>query len=525
MTRGNTFSRVQGLKPGRSVFDLSYAKKMSGMMGYLYPMMCDEVVPGDVFDIGAEAVVRFAPMVAPVLHEIIIKADWFFVPYRILGSKTAYGNDGMTNWESFITGGRSGNSAVTRSNLGVLDMTTPVPEGGLWDHLGIPTGITLATAADDDAPLKFPGMSYLKIYNDYYRDPNLEDEVDITACPANAGLKLANWDADYFTRALPWQQRGTAPALPVTGYSSANFAANAHFITGSSANTLTIDNVNNYLLSSIAAGVPALKTALSDNVVDLSSATSVNIADLRLAVQLQRWMERNARSGARYTEFLRSHFGVAPRDDRLDRPEYIGGIRQPIVVSEVLQTSKTESGAPQGNLAGHGLMAGRHRVGRYHVQEYGLIMCLMSVIPRPAYQQGIDRQWLRKTRYDFYHPEFANLSEQAVQNEELYLSAAKATNLGIWGYQGRYDEMRSKRDKVAGAFRSSLNYWHLGRIFGSLPALSSTFGHVDPTSLTRIFAVPSADNIYVHWGNSIRAIRPLPIQSNPGLLDHDFGGV
>ena len=156
MTRGNTFSRVQGLHPGRSVFDLSYAKKMSGKMGYLYPMMVDEVVPGDVFELGAEAVVRFAPMVAPVLHEIILKADWFFVPYRILGAKLSYGNDGLTNWESFITGGRNGNSAVTRANLGVLDMNAAqVPEGGLWDHIGIPPGITLSSAADEDAPLLF----------------------------------------------------------------------------------------------------------------------------------------------------------------------------------------------------------------------------------------------------------------------------------------------------------------------------------------------------------------------------------
>ena len=384
-------------------------------------------------------------------------------------------------------------------------------------------------------------MAYLKIYNDYYRDPNLEDEVDISVCPADAALKYANWDADYFTRALPWQQRGTAPALPISGsasavfdqnfpaliYRAANYSAGANNIQANDSTTTSV--MRNKSNEAFVAGEDLKAKILAadlnaHNSVDFSNATSVNIADLRLAVQLQRWMERNARSGARYTEFLRAHFGVAPRDDRLDRPEYIGGFRQPIVVSEVLQTSKTESGAPQGNLAGHGLMAGRHRVGKYHVQEYGLIMCLMSVIPRPAYQQGIDRQWLRKTRYDFYHPEFANLSEQAITNEEIYLQAAKSSNLGIWGYQGRYDEMRSKRDKVAGAFRNSLNYWHLGRIFSGLPALSSTFGHVDPTTLTRIFAVPSADNIYVHWGNAIRAVRPLPLQSNPGMMDHDFGG-
>jgi hypothetical protein len=497
---------------------------MSGKMGYLYPVLCEEVVPGDVFDIGCESVIRFAPMVAPVLHEIVLKADWFFVPYRILFPRTAYGNDGLTPWESFITGGRSGTSSVTRADLGVLDMTYGIPEGKLWDHLGMPTSVGMTEGDDDDAPLKFPGMAYLSIYNNYYRDPSLEDEIDITACPYDMDCKYANWDADYFTRALPFQQRGTAPALPISGTAHAVWDATAFAVGAATAGGFNNGTDAKYYAGGIDQKANA-QAFFNGNWVDLSNATSLNIADLRLAVQLQRWMERNARSGYRYTEFLRAHFGVAPRDDRLDRPEYIGGVRQPVIVSEVLQTSKTESGAPQGNMAGHGIMAGRHGIGRYHAKEYGLIMCLMSIIPRPAYQQGIERQWLRKTRYDFYHPEFANLSEQAIYNEEIYVSAAKATNLGIFGYQGRYDEMRSKRDKVAGAFKSTLNYWHLGRIFGSLPSLNSTFGHVDPSSVTRIFAVPSADNIYVHWGNSIRAIRPLPAQSNPGLMDHDFGGA
>ena len=194
-----------------------------------------------------------------------------------------------------------------------------------------------------------------------------------------------------------------------------------------------------------------------------------------------------------------------------------------MIVSEVLQTSQTGT-TPQGNLAGHGIVAGRHNIGRYHVQEYGVIMGIMSVLPKPAYQQGIDRAWLRTTKYDFYSPEFANLSEQAIYNEEIYLSPSTATNRTIWGYQGRFDEMRYKPDKVAGAFRSSLDYWHLGRKFASLPALSSTFGHVDPTTITRIFAVPTADHLYVHWGNSVRAMRPLPPQNIPGRMDHTYGG-
>ena len=513
--KSKVFDSVQGLNPGRSVFNLSYAKKFSGVMGNLYPVMFDEVVPGDVFDLGAEAVIRFAPMVAPVLHEIVLKADWFFVPYRILSTSDPADVAGPTSWERFITGGEAGLDATVISRL---SYAAPA-EGSLYDHLGFPPGLTLTA---NDRPVYFPIYAYNLIYNAYFRDPNAE------AMRAAGALSMAqaNWDADYFTRALPWQQRGTQPALPVSGNTSAVYTAAMVDVTPVGVSTIGLNNgvTNNKIQVDNAQSRTNLLGALNANTVSLASATSVNIADLRLAVQLQRWMERNSRSGYRYTEFLRSHFGVAPRDERLDRPEYIGGIRQPIVVSEVLQTSVTAA-TPQGNMAGHGILAGRHNVGRYHVKEYGMIMALMSVVPRPAYQQGINRQWTRVSRYEYYHPEFANLSEQAILNKEIYAdNTAAGTNEVIWGYQGRYDEMRWKPDIVSGAFRTSLNYWHLGRIFGALPALNATFGHVDPATITRVFAAPGSDHLYVHWGNHIKAIRPLPPTSNPGRLDHTYGG-
>lgn len=496
---------------------------MSGKMGYLYPMMCDEVVPGDVFDISAEAVIRFAPMVAPVLHEIILKADWFFVPYRILSSRDPAYVDGASTWEKFITGGQSNTDATALPRV-----TTASVEGDLLDHLGCVPGVTLT---GDDRMLAYPVYAYNLIYNEYYRDPNLEALATLNATT----LLTANWDADYFTRALPWQQRGTAPALPIAGTTSAVYAGNKTIeypAVSVTANVPMLTNNTNAQPYDAAtkAGLEAgylTKAKLDANTVDLSVASTFSISDFRVAVQLQRWLERNARTGYRYTEFLGSHFGVSPRDDRLDRPEYIGGLRQSIVVSEVLQTS--ESGTtPQGTMAGHGILAGKHSIGRYHAMEFGLIMCLMSIQPRSAYQQGIDRQWLRVSKYDFYFPEFANLSEQGIYNMEVYAqNTSGSLNKTVWGYQGRYDEMRSKRDRVAGAFRSSLAYWHAGRIFGSLPALNSSFGHVDPTatSCTRMFAAPSADTLYVHWGNRIKAIRPLPPTGSPGRMDHTYGGA
>lgn len=518
--KSQIFEQVAGLKPGRSVFNLSYAKKFSGVMGYLYPVMCDEVVPGDVFDIGAEAVIRFAPMVAPVLHEIVMKVDYMFVPYRILEDRLAVSTNGNTSWEQFITGNQAGTDATT---LPRLAYAAPA-EGSLHDHLGFPPSLTITST---DRPMAYPVYAYNAIYNEYFRDPNFEASRSLTAVT----MATCNWDADYFTRALPWQQRGTQPALPVTGTTSAVWPVGS-FNTGMAVAIGT--NAGATQVGPTGGGPPAaaaMQAWFNANTVSLAGATSVNISDLRLAIQLQRWLERNARSGYRYTEFLRSHFGVAPRDERLDRPEYIGGIRQNIVISEVLQTSVTppdgtDNATPLATTAGHGIMAGRHNVGRYHVKEYGLIMGVMSVAPRPAYQQGINRQWLRVSRYDFYHPEFANLSEQAIMNEEIYAdSTAAGTNLTTWGYQGRYDEMRWKPDIVAGAFRSTLNYWHLGRVFGALPSLGTTFGHVDPTTVTRIFSVPAADHLYVHWGNHIKAIRPIPPQSNPGRMDHTYGGL
>ena len=263
----------------------------------------------------------------------------------------------------------------------------------------------------------------------------------------------------------------------------------------------------------------ATKGLLENNTIDLSTATTFNVADLRLAFQIQKWMERNARAGARYTESLQAHFGVSPRDERLQRPEYIGGSKTPVIVSEVLQTSSTDATSPQGNMAGHGVSVASTFCGKYRATEHGLIMGIMSIMPRTMYQQGMDRQWLRRSRYDFYFPEFANLSEQAILNCELYATSNEATNKAIFGYQGRYDEMRTKRNMVCGQMRSTFDYWHLGRIFSTAPALNSTFLLCVPDK--RIFAVPSEPGFIVQFANLIKAWRPMPIQSDPGLIDHN----
>ena len=515
--RGEQFQKAVGLNPGRSVFDLSYANKFSGKMGYIYPVYVEEVVPGDVFDLGAAAVLRMTPLVAPVLHEIDVHYHAFFVPYRILQLRDTVNTNGKTLWERFITGGQSGTSV---DSLPRMTITTAPSEGSLIDFLGVGIpGVSLAVAAGDDSPVAWPVYAYNQIYNDWYRHETLDAEVTLS----DTSLKTALWEQDFLTSALPWQQRGTAPALPVTGTSHANFSASTHIASGAPDETIGYKSLGNLIAAN--SNPSAVKTALSDNVVDLSSATTFNVSDLRLAVQIQRYLELNAVAGYRYTEYLNAHFGVAPRDDRLDRSEYIGGFSQPINISEVLQTSETAT-TPQGNLAGHGLMAGSHKVGRYHVQEFGVIIGMFYAAPKTAYQQGIRRNWLRKTRYDYYHPEFANLSEQAITEEEIYLQSAQAANLGIFGYQGRYNEMRVHNDEVHGAFRSTPLYsWHLGRIFSSAPGLSSSFVHIDPATINRCFANQTTDHLLVHWGNRVRAIRPLPSIPTPGRMDHSYGGL
>lgn len=481
-----TFSMVSGLRPGRSVFDLSYEKKFTCDMGQLIPILADEMVPGDVFSFGNDIVVRFQPLVAPILHEINAYVHYFFIPYRLL----------WDDWEDFISGGVDG------------DFADPIPRWypnnfskySLWDYLGFPTVDVIGAS-----PLDFPKRAYNLVYNEYYRDENLVPELDITL---NEDIKNRAWEKDYFTAALPWQQRGTAPALPISGVTSATWGP--ALISG--ANTLMYDAATNRPKSS------ADKSFLEANTVDFADAATFDVADLRLAFQIQKWLERNARAGARYTEFLRSHFGVAPRDDRLNRPEYIGGSKSPVIVSEVLQTSSTDGTSPQGNLAGHGLVADGTFVGKYHAQEYGMILGILSIMPRSAYSQGIDRQWLRESKYDFYFPEFANLSEQAIFRCEIYADDGQDDNKKIFGYQGRYDEMRVKRNMVCADMRDTFNYWHLGREFSAAPELNATFITCIPSK--RIFAVPTEPGLIVNFRNNIKAIRPLPIVSNPGLIDH-----
>ncbi|WNK13368.1 MAG: major capsid protein [Microvirus sp.] len=521
--RNGAFQSVRGPHISRGVFDLSHEKKLTGDFGQLIPTLCMEMVPGDHFEISNELAIRFQAMVAPPLHQVNATIHYFFVPNRLVWPKIdTTGND----WETFITGGVSGTNAAVVPRWNVSSGKHDV--GSLWDYFGLPNwsaANNFATAYPDAIqPLDFPKRCYNLIWNEYYRDETLQTEININT---SEDVLTRAWTKDFFTSALPWPQRGTAPAFPISGSTSAVWAP-GQFYNGPGAVPVTpqwqssaVDNVM-YESAANANSFANAKGFMNANTVSLSLATTFTINDFRLSTVIQRLLERNARGGIRYTEFLQSNYGVHPRDERLNRPEYVGGIKQPVIFSEVLQTSNTAS-APTaaGTMFGHGLSAGRNHVGRYTAVEFGYMIGVLSVMPVPSYQQGIPRAWLRTSKYDFFFPEFANLGEQAVVNQELYL-AGDAANQTVFGYQGRYNEYRYERNTVHGLFQTTLNYWHLGRIFSSRPALNSAFislgsAELTSTTLKRIFALPSQPGLLISVGNAVRAVRPIPEFNDPGL--------
>jgi len=528
--RNALFTQVAMKSPTQSTFDLTHDVKMSGKMGQLMPCMCLDVLPGDNIQLGADALIRLAPILAPIMHRVDFTVHYFFVPNRLL----------WPNWEDFITGTNKtdGNPYIPP----YIDYTDGLSDSmlKLGDYLGVPPP---PPSSDGERVSALPFAAYNLIYNEYYRDQNLIDPIpedqtieladgDVTAdMIVDTQLRYRAWEHDYFTACLPFAQKGSAVDIPlgvVELRESWDEDGVPYPIFEGYAGTSPAGNINNDTLGgepSLRIGGTINPAAYNPNGSLTVGATTIN--DLRRAYRLQEWLEKNARGGTRYTEAIRAHFDVKSPDSRLQRPEYITGIKAPVIVTEVLNTqgptdfyngsAVEQTGSPQGAMTGHA--AGMHQgsVGRYYAQEHGWVIGIISVMPKTAYQQGIHKMFSRSDFMDFAFPTFANLGEQEVLTREVYAYDA-TTSSDLFGYIPRYAEYKFMNSRVAGDFRTTLDFWHLGRIFGAAPTLSQSFIECVPEDVLRIFAVQDdTDNLWMHILNKAKFKRKLPFFGTPTI--------
>lgn len=519
---------VKNIFRKRNKFDLSHYRLMSVYMGELIPCFCEEVLPGDTFKVQPEMLVRMSPLLAPMMHEVNVYIHYFFVPNRLT----------WPDWPAFITGGEDGADESVPPYI-TSPAVTGFVQGGLADWFGLPVGVP------DLQVSALPFRAYALVWNEWYRDQQLQTKVVISGVSGSDTTTSRvtlnrNWEKDYYTSCRIAPQLGDDVYLPLgvsapVDGSNINVTAaalgangvielyNRNTTTPATANTAVKTNaannrldVNGQYVYMDPGGTLIVDPTSGSLEADLTDATAATINEIRQAFQIQKWQERNNRSGNRYIESILAHFGIRSSDARLQRPEYLGGAKSRLMISEVLQTSE-EGTTPQGNMAGHGISALQGAGFTKSFEEHGIIIGILSVTPRTVYQQGLARSWSRTTRYDYYWPEFANLGEQAVLNQEIYAAAASPT--GVFGFQSRYEEYRRRENSVHGMFRDQLDYWHMSRQFDSEPALNNDFVACVPTM--RQQAVEDEPNCYVQLLNRVTAIRPLPKLGTPGLIDHN----
>ena len=525
------FAMVPRADIPRSSFAIETSHKTTFDAGYLVPVYVDEVLPGDTFNLKMTAFARLSTPLFPVMDNLHLDSFFFFVPNRLI----------WENWQKFM--GEQNNPG---DSIDYLVPQTVSPTGGyltnsLQDYMGLPTVNQIGAAATIwHSALHL--RAYNLIWNQWFRDQNLQDSVPV---PTDDGpdnysdftLLRRGKRHDYFTSALPWPQKGDAVSLPI-GTSAPVISNNNPPVFKSVANPSN----SSYLLphtgswgdsiyhnGAFTPGSPLIFKGTDTGLyADLSDATASTINALRESFQVQRLLERDARGGTRYTEIIRSHFGVISPDARLQRPEYLGGGSTPIIINPVAQTSGTGltgGTSPLGNLAGVGTALASNHGFTQSFTEHGVIIGMVSIRADLNYQQGLRRMWNRKTRYDFYFPVFAHLGEQEVLNKEIYATGT-STDDQVFGYQERWAEYRYHPSQITGYFRSTapttLDAWHLAQKFTALPTLSDSFIE-DRPPVDRIVAIGASANGKQFIFDSffqIRTARPMPLYSVPGLIDH-----
>lgn len=573
--RGHRFSDAPAMYMKRTKFDRSHVYKTTFDSGKLIPVFIDEVLPGDTTRMSVNYFARLATPIKPIMDNIYLDWFFFFVPNRLV----------WEHWQNFCFEREDPDDDSTDYVIPTVTATGNSENayiGSLWDYFGLP--VNTSGNLSDISALPFRGV-YL-IYNEWFRDENLQKSVKIQKGDTNEVLNSTrsaeqpSWvftsgtsivpgfacpprgkRHDYFTSALPWTQKGPGVSIglagtasivdpsPGTGYllhstdnqlaavsaygGDASSSGGSRVAQGSGSISFnrngdsefsTIGGFAGNTRSSITMSAQAASTYLgNDSYVDLDTSSIFTINSLRTAFQMQKFYERLARGGSRYTEVLRSFFGVVSPDARLQRPEFLGSFTKMVNVNPIAQTSATNDASPQGNLSAYGVTAAKFHGFTKSFVEHGYIFGFVCARADLTYQQGVNKMWLRSTVYDFYWPTFAHLGEQAIELREIYAQGSEADTT-VFGYQERYAEYRYKPSQITGKFRSSvtdgnLDVWHLSQFFKNAPTLNEEFITENPP-IERIIAVPSEPEFLLDIGFRYTTVRPMPMFGTPGLVDH-----